>query len=246
MREVRAYDRDFPTREQILAGDPGAGFPKEVWLEQVQPGEFAVRYKDFKTGLARNPDGEHVQSSEICRIFSNLEEARADSRKVANEHWVVRCFIFDHTGARVGTISNNKEVSKLAAVMYARILLWIGFYTLAGMGVLWMVYKMSVLFLGPSLPVLQPRLMVGWLDWMNYAFAGLIVGMLVWYLRVRFIAKRTVSRMQRKLESAISPQEKKRFAELNAFYGSRDPAERERFLKLANEYQEKIREALKK
>jgi hypothetical protein len=81
MREVRVYDRDSPTREQVLAGNRDAVFPKEVWLQQVQPGEFAVRYKDFKTGLGRNPVGEHVRSAEICRIFSNLEEARADSEK---------------------------------------------------------------------------------------------------------------------------------------------------------------------
>jgi len=46
MREVRVYDGDFPSYEQILAGDPTAVFPKEIWLPQVQPGEFAVRYKD--------------------------------------------------------------------------------------------------------------------------------------------------------------------------------------------------------
>jgi len=49
MREVRVYDGDFPSYERILAGDPTAVFPKEIWLQQVQPGEFAVRYKDFKT-----------------------------------------------------------------------------------------------------------------------------------------------------------------------------------------------------
>ena len=37
MREVRVYDRDFPTAEQMLAGGPGAAFPKEVWLQQMQP-----------------------------------------------------------------------------------------------------------------------------------------------------------------------------------------------------------------
>jgi hypothetical protein len=98
MREVRVYDGDFPTWQQMLAGGPGAAFPKEVWLQHMQPGEFAVRYKDFKTGLARNPSGELAKSSEIFRIFDNLEEARADSRKVVNEHWVVRSFIYDHTG----------------------------------------------------------------------------------------------------------------------------------------------------
>jgi hypothetical protein len=33
---------------------------------------------------------------------------------------------------------------------------------------------------------------------------------------------------------------------LNALCGSKDPAERKRLLSLANEYQEKLREALKK
>ena len=112
LREVRVYNGDFPTFEQMLAGGSAAAFPKEIWLPQVQPGEFAVRYKDFKTGLARSPAGEHVKSSEICRIFSSLEEARANSREVAKDHWTVRCFIHDHTGAQVSTISNNKEVSK--------------------------------------------------------------------------------------------------------------------------------------
>jgi hypothetical protein len=27
----------------MLAGSPAAAFPKEMWLSQVQPGEFAVR-----------------------------------------------------------------------------------------------------------------------------------------------------------------------------------------------------------
>ena len=70
MREVRVYDGDFPSYERILAGDPTAVFPKEIWLQQVQPGEFAVRYEDFKTSLARNPAAEHVSSIEICRILA--------------------------------------------------------------------------------------------------------------------------------------------------------------------------------
>jgi hypothetical protein len=50
----------------------------------------------------------------------------------------------------------------------------------------------------------------------------------------------------RTLTSAISSEDKKRFQDLNYLHLSRDPAERERFLKLADEYQEKIRESLKK
>src|SRR5260370_13616413 len=57
MREGRGYEGSFPTFEQILAGDPTATFPREIWLQQVQPGEFAVRHKDFKTGLAGIPRG---------------------------------------------------------------------------------------------------------------------------------------------------------------------------------------------
>jgi hypothetical protein len=60
MREVRVYDGDFPTFDEILADYPDKTFPKEIWLPQVQPGEFAVRYRDFKTGLACNTSGERV------------------------------------------------------------------------------------------------------------------------------------------------------------------------------------------
>jgi len=134
MREVRIYDGPFPTHEQILSGGPNAIFPKESWLQHMHPGEFAVRYKDFKTGLARNPAGEPVQSSEICCIFDSLEEAREDSKRVTAEHWAVRCFIYDCTGLQVEAVSNNRQVNKFAAVTYAGILLWVGIFTFAGMG----------------------------------------------------------------------------------------------------------------
>jgi hypothetical protein len=44
MREVRVYEHDFPRQEQTLAGDPDVKFPKEVWLQQVQPGVFSLGY----------------------------------------------------------------------------------------------------------------------------------------------------------------------------------------------------------
>jgi hypothetical protein len=245
MREVRVYDRDPPANEQIRAGDPDAVFPKEIWLQQVQPGEFAVRYKDFKTGLARNPAGELAGWSAICRIFSDLGEARADSRKVVNEHWMVRCFIYDDTGEEVAAISNNKQLNKYAAAMYAGILFWVGFCTVTGMGLLWLLYRSALLIAGPS-SIDKASSASEWFYWMSYAFAGLLAVMLVWYLRLRSIAGTTVSRMKRKLKSAISPEDRRRFEELNTLYGSKDRAERERFLKLSDEYQEKVREALKK
>jgi low affinity Fe/Cu permease len=246
MREVRIYDGDFPTFEQMLAGGSAAAFPKEIWLQKVQLGEFAVRYKDFKTGLARNPAGEHVQSSEICRIFSSLEEARANSTEVAKDHWTVRCFIYDHTGTQVGIISNNKEVSKYALVVYAGILLWIGIFAIIGMSLLWVVSKITLVVLAPFLSIHKPLSSFGWVGWTTYAIAGVFVGIFAWYLRIQFIAKRKVDRLHSKLNSIITPEEKKRFGALNTLPDSKDPAERERFLKLATEYQQKVSEALKK
>jgi hypothetical protein len=245
MREVRVYDGDFPTWQQMLAGGPGAAFPKEVCLQSVQPGEFAVRYKDFKTGLSRNPSGELAKSSEICRIFDNLEEARADSRKVVNEHWVVRCFIHDHTGNQVDTISNAKQLNKFAIVAYGQVLLTSAFCALPGMALIWIIYRIWLL-ISPSAPAAQVHSPFGWLYWVSYAAAGFLLLALVIYLRFRWGINRTVFRMRTKLNSAISPEEKKRFSELNTLHLSRDPADRERFLKLANEYNEKIREALER
>ena len=50
-REVKVYEGEFATFEQLMTGDPGRPpAPREVWQKQVKPGEFAVRYKDFKTG----------------------------------------------------------------------------------------------------------------------------------------------------------------------------------------------------
>jgi hypothetical protein len=245
MREVRVYDGDFPTPEQMLAGGPGAASPKEVWLQQVQPGEFAVRYKDSKTGLARNPAGELARSSEICRIFSSLEEARTDSQKVVNDHWVVVCFIYDHTGAKVDTISNKKELNKYGAAIYSLILLGIVFCALAGMSLVWILYRIWQLFAPPS-SLAHELTVSGWLYWLSYATAGLLLVASLVYLRFRWIINRAVSRTHAKLRSAISPEDKKRFQELNYLHLSRDPSERERFVKLSSEYQEKIREALKK
>jgi len=246
VREVRVYDGDFPSFEQMLAGGSGADFPKEVWVQQLQPGEFAVRYRDFKTGKARNPAGEHVQSSEICRIFSSLEEARASSREVASTHWTVRCFIYDHTGTQVGTISNNKELNKYAVVAYAGILIWLGIFTVIGMSFLWIASKITLAVLGPFPSIRAIPTALGWLGWTAYAVGGLLVGIVACYLRLKFIVRRKANQMQDKLKSAITPEEKKRFEELNVLHGSTDPAERERFLEILNEYQQKVRGALKK
>ena len=129
--------------------------------------------------------------------------------------------------------------------MYGQALLTIACCALLGMSLIWVIYRIWLLT-SPSAPADQLHPPFGWLYWVSYAAAGLLLLAMVIYLRFRWGINRTVFRMRTKLNSAISPEEKKRFEELNTLHLSRDPVDRERFLKLANEYEERIREALKK
>jgi hypothetical protein len=77
-REVRIYDGEFPTIDQIISGDPTQPpFPKEIWQEQMKPGEFAVSFRDGKTGLYLAGDGTSSarRPDATCRIYDNLAEA---------------------------------------------------------------------------------------------------------------------------------------------------------------------------
>jgi hypothetical protein len=239
-REIKIYDAPFPTYDQIISGDPATPlFPKEVWLQQVKQGEFAVRYKDFKTGLARNPQGEHVQASEICRIFDDLTEARSNSLQVSKEHWTVQCFIYNHEGAQIDSVSNTRETRKFAASMYAAILLWGSLYTIAGMALIWGTYRVTLFLLVPGS---EPIRSLNWLGWSVFTAAGLAIAVLAWFMKLRRRAGRRIN----KIRASFTPEEMKKFEEINMLFGTDDPLERERFLKLTREYQQKIKEALKK
>jgi hypothetical protein len=242
-REVRVYDGDFPTHEQILTGDPASPpFPKQIWREQIRPGEFAVRYKDFKTGLARNSEGKHVRSSEISRIFGNLEEARANSRAIAAAYWTVVCVIYDQHGAETERISNHKELNKYAVRLYAGMLLWTAAYTCAGMAALWMVYRLALFPVRGLFPGYQPIRTLTWMGWLAFTGAGLALAIAGLFLRLRMVAANRV----KKVQSSITAEEMKRFEEVNSLYGTADPVERERFLQLFREIQERVQETLKK
>jgi hypothetical protein len=239
-REVKVYEGEFATFEQLMTGDPARPpFPEEVWQKQVQPGEFAVRYKDFKTGLARSVEGKPVQASEICRIFDNLEEAKANSRQITKEHWTVVCHVFDNAGAQVEVISNKKELGKYAAVAYAGILFWIAVPTLAVMGVLWLIYQAvhAVLFSSKEL-----NGSLGWLGWMGFSTASFALAALAYFVRIRFMARRRVA----KIRGGISPEDRARFEDINRLCGTSDPKEREKLLALQKELEEKVRQSLKK
>ena len=238
-REVKVYDGPFATYDQIVSGDPTAPpHPQEVWLQQVNPGEFAVRYKDFKTGLARDPEGKMVNASEICRIFENLAEARSNSLQVTKKHWTVRCFIYDHTGAEVDSVSNAKETGKFAAKLYAAILFWAGLLSVGGITLIWGAYRVTLFLLAPQ----SEPVRLSWLGWLALAAAGLVIAVLAWWMRLRRIADRKVNRVR----ASLTKEEMEKFEEINTLYGSADPAERERFLELKREYERKVREALKK
>src|SRR5258708_7383393 len=181
MREVRVYDGAFSTAEPIRSLQPSLVFPRSTWLQQVQLGEFAVRYKDFKTGLARAPSGDYVQSSEICRIFGSLEEARANSREVVTAHWTVRCFIYDRTGRQIEAISNKRKVRKFAIDLYAPVVGSLAIFAFVGIGLMWLLGKVI-----PS---------IGWVEWIVSALLGLLLGILAWYLHTRSVIERRVDRM---------------------------------------------------
>jgi hypothetical protein len=238
-RELNVYDDPFPTLDQILSGDPAAPpFPQEVWRQKISPGEFAVRYKDFKTGRARNPEGLPVQSSEICRVFESLAEARSDSRQVSNKHWTVRCMIYDHTGAQVDSVFNTRETGKFAARMSLVLLLWGGFFALAGMALIWSIYRVALLLLAPGS---QPIRSLTWLGWSAFAAGGLGIAGLAWWIKLRRNAGRTINRVR----ASFTEDEMKRFEEINTLFGTADPVERARLLALTREYQRRIRDALK-
>jgi hypothetical protein len=239
-REEKVYDGPFPTYDQIISGDPAAPpSPQEVWLQKVNKGEFAVRYKDFKTGLARNPHGKPIQGFEICRIFDNLAEARSNSKQISKEHWTVRCFIYDHTGAQVDSVSNTRETTKFAVTMYAAILLWGIVFTIAGMALIWITYRITLFLLAPGT---EPIRAVSWLDWSAFAAAGLAIGVLGWWMNLR----RSASRKINEVRASFTKEGMKKFEEINKLFGTADPVERERFLELTREYQQKIKDALKK
>jgi hypothetical protein len=225
-REVKIYEGEFATFEQLMTGDPARPpAPKEVWQKQVQPGEFVVRYKDFKTGLARSVEGKPVQASEICRIFDSLDEARANSREVARAHWTVVCHIFDSTSGRVEVISNKKEIGKFAAVAYVGILFWFAVPTLVLMGVLWIIYQVfrATMFSGK-----ESIGSFGWLGWVGFSVASFVLALLAYYMRIRFIARRHAP----KVRGSISPKDRARFEDINRLYGTTDPKEREKLLAL--------------
>jgi hypothetical protein len=183
-REVPIYDGRFATLDEIMTGDPAApAFPRQAWREQIGPEEFAVRYKDFKT--------DQVQSAEICRIFSCIEDARANSLEIAERHPGMICILYDHTGTEVQRVENSKALKKFAVSVYSGILSWLIVATVGGMAILWCAYRLALFpvnkwwhgVIAPS----HPLPLTGWIA---FAGSGLVLTVALCLVKAWFIAKR--------------------------------------------------------
>jgi hypothetical protein len=237
-REVKVYDGEFPTYEQIISGDPTQPpFPKEIWLEQMRPGEFAVRFRDGKTGLPIEGDGKvHGRRSEATyRIYDNLAEVNLYALESTRDHMGIHCRIIDNSGTIITTISDRKGTAKFSVVLFGGILLWIAAMTLAGMAVVWLLWRSII---GVLFPRMQGAPALGWLGWTGIAIAGFALSLLGFYAKARIAARQRWKRVR----ASISPEEWTKYETLNELFGTADPEERKRFLALRKEFKEKVRE----
>jgi hypothetical protein len=152
-REVKVYDGEFPTCDQVISGDPTQPpFPKEIWLEQMRPGEFAVRFRDGKTGLPIEGDGEMrgKRSEATCRIYDNLAEANLYASESTRDRMGIDCRIIDRGGTIITTISDRKGSAKFSVVLFGGVLLWIAATALTGMSVVWLLWRSIIVVLFPT------------------------------------------------------------------------------------------------
>ena len=239
-REVKLFDEPFPTWEQMYSGDPGSPpIPKESWRKHMQPGEFALHFKHFQTSQPIGAEGELLaQQNGYCRVFDSIEEANEHGSGVCHQHPVVVCVIYDSSGKLVKRIYNRKKVTWFAIVMWIGILFWLGILTLAGLALAASVYFVIAFLLGVKNPT---NLTLPWYVWVIILLAALALGSYGLWIRIKWKAKRRIA----KLQAAISPGEQKYYEQLNTLYGSADPSERERFLKIREEFQEMVRRTLR-
>jgi hypothetical protein len=202
-REVKVYDGEFPTYEQIISGDPSQ------------------------------------RSEAICRIYDNLAEANLYASESTRDRMGIDCRIIDHSGTIITTISDRKGSARSSAVLFGGILLWIAAMTLAGVTVVWLLWRsiISVLF-----PRVQAVPTLGWLGWTGIAIAGFSLSLLGFYAKAQIAARRRWKRVR----AGISPDEWTKYEALNQLFGTADPEERKRFLALRKEFEGKVREIHKK
>ena len=242
-REVPIYDCPFPSIEQALTGDPERPpFPKEVWLQQVQAGEFAVRYEDFKTATPPGTDGKRGRDSEKCRIFGDFESARVDCREVVRKHPAVICVVYDQSGAEVERIRNHNQLNKFTFAVVVGFLFWGTLYVVGGMAFLWVLYRLALFAVRLWSPSLEPVHSLSWIGWAVFAAGGLLLSIAAWILRARFVVERRV----RRIHSSFTQEEMKRFAPINDLRNTTDPVERQRILELYREYQQRVKAAAPK
>jgi hypothetical protein len=238
-RQLKLFDEPFPTWDQMLSGDPGMPpFPKESWRKHVRNGEFALHFKHFQTGLFIGADGKHLaRQDEYCRLFDSAKEAEEHAKAVCHEHPAVTCVIYDSSGAFLKRIYNRKKLTRSAIQMWIGSFFWLGTLTLAGLALAAVLYFVVTFILGAQNPT---RLNFPWYVWVSILTAAVALGLYGFWTGIKWKAKRRVA----KLQAAISPEEREYFEQLNTLYGSAERAERERFLKIRQEFLEKARRTL--
>ena len=238
-RELKLFDEPFPTWEQMVSGDPASPrLPKASWRKHMQPGEYALHFKHFQTNQPIGAEGELLtQEDGYCRVFDSIEDASEHGNEVCHQHPGVVCVIYDSNGKLIKRIYNRKKVTWFAIVMWMGILFWLALLTLAGLAVAAFAYLAVAFLLGVKNPT---NLTLPGYVWVIILMAALALGSYGFWTRIKWKAKRRVN----KLQAAISPEERKYFEQLNTLYGSAEPAERERFLQIRQEFLEKARRTL--
>ena len=238
-RELKLFDEPFPTWDQMLSGDPDRPrLPKESWRQHMQPGEFALHFKHFQTSQPIGAAGEILaQENGYCRVFDSIEAANDYGSEVCHLHPAVVCVIYDSSGKLVKRIYNRHKVTWFAIVMWTGTLFWLAMLTAAGLALAASAYLAAAFLLGVKNPT---NLTLPGYAWVFILMAALALGSYGYWTRIKWKAKRRVD----KLREAISPEERKYFEQLNALYGSAESAERERFLKIRQEFLEKARRAM--
>jgi hypothetical protein len=113
-----------------------------------------------------------------------------------------------------------------------------------GMLCLGLIYRAALLVLGVWYTI-EPIHSLSWIGWVVFAGALWVMTFALTFVSMHLRARRRFMKFM-KIRATIPPEDMRRFEEINSLHLTSDPAERERLMALGREYQNRIREALKK
>jgi hypothetical protein len=237
-RVVRVYDAPVPSVDDIMFGDPATRppFPDEAWAQKMETHEIALFCVNFKseTPVREDTGRPGPQSDETCRIFANVQEARSYAEGIVKDHPSTLCILRSKDERVVKRISNRRFMRKFA------------FASLLGMG-LWPALATGI---GLAMIVLVRTLVrrsgFQWIlvltagQWFALLVGALVLGAVALALKLYLGVRRKINRLHQAIGSSLSPEEKARFAEVNALAVSSDPKDRSRAREFTKEYHDRI------